>query len=74
MIDYWKNEWVALEVTDNYEAEFPRESCPEKTVCSENDVDFLKSLSSRHYLNRVKVFTDGGEGRPKSLLYTSHME
>lgn len=53
---------------------FPVRVVLKKTVFSENDVDFFKSLRSRHYLNRVKVFTDGGEGRPKSLLYTSHME
>ena len=61
-------------MTDNYVFLVSIESCPEKTVFSENDVDFLKSLRSRHYFNRVKVFTDGGEGRPKSLLYTSRME
>ena len=53
---------------------FPVRVVLKKTVFSENDVDFFKSLRSRHYLNRVKVFTDEGEGRPKSLLYTSHME
>ena len=53
---------------------FPVRVVLKKTVFSEKDVDFFKSLRSRHYLNRVKVFTDGGEGRPKSFLYTSHME
>lgn len=53
---------------------FPVRVVLKKTVFSENDVDFFKSLRSRHYLNRVKVFTDGGECWPKSLLYTSHME
>lgn len=39
---------------------FPVRVVLKKTVFSENDVDFFKSLRSRHYLNRVKVFTDGG--------------